>query len=131
MNNRELIPKFKKLPDVLINKILDYTDIIVFRYGKHMNRINKNDIRYILIKNIPRPMRVGENKILLKLLNYKYVEYYGYLIYYILNDNHIIIDVKFIIRKTMCYEKYFDIKWRSKYIFDKNSRYSKLIDYSL
>ena len=67
--NIDLISIFKELPDVLINKILDYTDIVIFRYGKYMNRINKNDWRYHLMMKIPKPMKVGQNKVLLKLLN--------------------------------------------------------------
>lgn len=129
--NIDLISKFKELPDVLINKILDYTDIVIFRYGKYMNRINKNDWRYHLMMKIPKPIKVGQNKVLLKLLNYRYSEYYGYLIYYIFYNNFTIIEVKFAIRKTNCYEKYFDIKSRNKYIFDINSRYSKMVEYSL
>ena len=29
---------FSKLPDVLLQQIINYTDIIVYRYGKYINR---------------------------------------------------------------------------------------------
>jgi hypothetical protein len=128
MYNTELLKKFSELPDVLINKILDYTNIVIFRHGKYIDRINKNDIRYIKISNIPRPIKVCNNKILLKLINSKP---YGYFIYYVFYDNFSVIEVKFAIKKEMCNERYFDIRTTNKFIFDINSRYSKLIDYSL
>lgn len=41
----DLIKKFMYLPDVLIHKILNYTNIVVYRNGKYINRINKLDKR--------------------------------------------------------------------------------------
>jgi hypothetical protein len=50
-----LIEQFKYLPDELIHHIINYTDAIVYRNGKYMNRIKKDDIRSKMIEQIPRP----------------------------------------------------------------------------
>jgi len=50
--NIQLLEKFKYLPDVLIQKIINYTDIVSYRHGKYINRINKNDNRYNLLKKL-------------------------------------------------------------------------------
>lgn len=126
-----LINKFTKLPDVLIHIILDYSDIIIFRHGKYMNRINKNDNRYKNIQNISKPIKIMENKILLKLLNYKYSEPIGYLLEYTFYNTYNIIKVNFVIRRKIYNDKYYDITKCNKYIFNINSKYSKLVDYSL
>ena len=63
-----LIVKFKNLPDVLIHKILEYSDIIIFRYGKYMTRINKYDIRYEKLNKIYKPMKLTNNRILIKMM---------------------------------------------------------------
>ena len=61
-----LIDKFKNLPVVIVHKIFGYTDIIVYRNGKYMNRTKKNDSKYSILYRIPRPIKVGPNKVLLK-----------------------------------------------------------------
>ena len=61
--NISLIEKFKELPKELINLIINYTDIVVYRNGKYMNRINLSDFRYNLLKKISRPVFIGKNKI--------------------------------------------------------------------
>lgn len=127
-----LINKFTKLPDVLIHIILDYSDIIAFRHGKYMNRINKNDNRYKNIQNIPKPIQIMKNKILLKLLNYKYSEPSGYLLEYTFYNTYNIIKVNFVVRKKIfCDKYYYVVTSTNKYIFNVNSNYSKLVEYSL
>ena len=37
---------FSQLPIELINIIINYTDVVVYRNGKYLNRIQKNDKRY-------------------------------------------------------------------------------------
>ena len=44
---------YSQLPDVLINKIINYTNVITYRYGKYINKISKNDERYKLLDKIP------------------------------------------------------------------------------
>ena len=36
---------FSQLPIELINIIINYTDVVVYRNGKYLNRIQKNDKR--------------------------------------------------------------------------------------
>ena len=47
-----------KLPVELVNMILEYSNIIVYRNGKYINRIDKSDVRYNLLKKIPRPIKI-------------------------------------------------------------------------
>lgn len=44
------------LPTDILHHILEYDDSIVFRNGKYMNRISKDDVRYSLLKSIPMPV---------------------------------------------------------------------------
>lgn len=52
---------FSKLPIELINIIINYTDIVVYRNGKYLNRIKKDDNRYNIIKK-KMPIWVNINK---------------------------------------------------------------------
>ena len=58
---------FNKLSIELINKIINYTDVIVLRNGKYMNRISKMDKRYLLLEKIPAPIKIfnGSNNYLI------------------------------------------------------------------
>jgi hypothetical protein len=96
----ELIDRFKFLPDVLIHNIINYTDVVVYRHGKYINRLNKNDIRYKLTENIllyfyqviynPNlPIRIGKSRILLRLLYRNREEYF--LEYIFRNNSYIYI----------------------------------------
>ena len=50
---------FSKLPIELIKIIINYTDIVVYRHGKYLNRIRKDDMRYRIIETIKKPISVG------------------------------------------------------------------------
>lgn len=39
------------LPDDVLHIVLDYADIVVYRYGKYMDRIPKDDRRYAIIES--------------------------------------------------------------------------------
>ena len=43
-----------KLPEDVVNIIKLYTNELVIRNGKYINRIKKNDYRYEILKNKPR-----------------------------------------------------------------------------
>ena len=58
-NNNNLL---SNLPVVLVNLILEYSNIIIYRNGKYINRIYNSDIRYDLIKKIPRPIKINNNQ---------------------------------------------------------------------
>lgn len=48
----ELIEKFKYLPDEIIHTIINYTDVIVNRHGKYINRIKKQIIGIIYLEEV-------------------------------------------------------------------------------
>jgi hypothetical protein len=71
-----------KLPIELINKIINYTDIVAFRNGKYINRIPKTDTRYTMLRNLVKPVKLGK-RVLINLINYSYEEPTGYFIEYV------------------------------------------------
>ena len=126
-----LLENFKFLPDDLINKIINYTDIVTFRHGKYMDRIAKNDERYKLLEKIPKPIKIGNKKVLLKLIDYSnYDECHGYFIEYIF-DNYIKVTIKFVVRRLDGFDRIFVEKSNIKLIHDVNNNWSKMIEYSM
>jgi hypothetical protein len=125
-----LIDNFKFLPDVLINKIINYTDVVTFRNGKYIDKISKNDNIYKILETIPRPIKVGNKKVLLKLINYSIHEPHGYFIEYIF-DNYIKITIKFVIKTTDGFDRFFIEKSRLNLIYDVNNNWSTIIDYNI
>ena len=125
-----LIDNFKFLPDVLINKIINYTDVVTFRNGKYIDRIPKNDKRYKLLKTVPIPIKVGNKKVLLKLINYSIYEPHGYFIEYIF-DNYIKIIIKFMVRTIDGFDRLFVEKSNLKLIYDVNNNWSKIFYYTM
>ena len=79
----ELLDNFKYLPNEIKHIIINYTDVIVYRHGKYINRIKKNDNRFNLCKKIPRPILTNYN-ILIRLIN---CDMFGYFIEYNFNDS--------------------------------------------
>lgn len=126
----ELTEKFRKLvkslPDELIHIIINYTDVIVYRHGKYINRIKKNNNRDIMLKRIPRPIYIGRHKILLRLMSCNLI---GYFIEYNLQEGFTKLNVRFFHREIDGFDKYFDIKSNDTYIFDINNRWSKILNY--
>ena len=114
---------YKYLPAVLINKIIHYTDVIVYRHGKYINRIDKNDKRYRILQTIPKPIKVYKNnilhKIMLKMLNINIQGSPGYLIEYIF-DTNMLMNVKYITRETDGFDRYISIKTFSEYIYNSD-----------
>jgi hypothetical protein len=72
----------QNLPIELINKIINYTDVVAFRNGKYINRILKTDARYTMLKNLVKPVKLGK-RVLINLINYSYEEPTGYFIEYV------------------------------------------------
>ena len=58
-----------KLPIELINKIINYTNVVAFRNGKYINRIPKTDARYAMLRNLVKPVKLGK-RVLINLINY-------------------------------------------------------------
>jgi hypothetical protein len=127
----ELIDKFKHLPDELIHIIVNYTDVIVYRYGKYINRINNADKRYKMLTNIPKPMKSGTNRILIKLINKNDIYKEGYILEYTIGHIYIKINIKFVNYDYDGFDRYISIKSCYQYIFDANSNWCKLINYSM
>ena len=121
---------YSQLPDELIHKIINYTNVITYRYGKYINKISKNDKRYKLLDKIPRPIKVGNKKVLLKLMNYSNYEPHGYFIEYIF-DNYIKITIKFMVRTTDGFESLFVEKSNVKLVHDINNNLSVIVNYSM
>jgi hypothetical protein len=124
----ELIHQFKSLPEVLIHKIIHYTDIIVYRNGKYINRIIKNDLRYDILKKIPKPVYVGHHKILLRLMG---PDLSGYFLEYDIRSIFIKLNIRFFYRIITRFEKYFNYKSDDTYIFTINNQWFKLISYPM
>jgi hypothetical protein len=125
-----LLDKLKFLPDVLIHKIINYTNVISYRHGKYIDKISKDDKRYKLLRKIPRPIKVGPGKVLLKLIDYSLYEPHGYFIEYIYDD-YIKATIKFVIRTVDGFDKNYITKSNIKIIHDINNNWSKIIDYSM
>jgi len=124
--SNELIEKFKYLPDELIHIIINYTNVLVYRHGSYINRLNKSDNRYNLIYNIPRPIKVGSYKVLLRLTD---VDYKGYFIMYDMSDNLTKVNIRFFNREIDGFDKYYEIKSNNSYLFDANNKWCKIINY--
>ena len=125
-----LIDKFKFLPDVLKNKIINYTNVITYRDGKYIDKISKNDERYKLLEKISRPIKVGNKKVLLKLMNYSNYEPHGYFIEYIF-DSNIKVTIKFMVRTTDGFDRLFVEKSNVKNIHDINNNSSIIVNSSM
>jgi len=126
----ELIDKFKNLPDELIHNIINYTDVVVYRNGRYINRLNKKDERYKVVMSIPAPMKIGSYRILLRLVNRKESNKPGYFIEYIIGF-YIKINIKFVTFEKDGFDRYLEAKSFSQYIFDANSNWSQIIHYSM
>lgn len=122
----ELIEKFKYLPDELIHIIINYTDVLVYRKGKYINRINKHDKRYNLVNRIPRPIKIGLYKVLLRLAD---IDYKGYFITYDMSDKLTKVNIRFFSREIDGFDKYYEIKSNFTYLFDANNKWTKIIHY--
>lgn len=124
----ELIDKFKDLPDEIIHIIINYTNVIVNRHGKYINRIKKNDYRYNLLRMIPRPIYIGLHRVKIRLISRNLK---GYFIEYNTQQKLTKMNVCFFHREIDGFDKYFDIKSNATYIFDMNNNWSKIIQYSI
>lgn len=124
----KLIDNFKYLPNDIVQNIVNYTDVIVYRYGKYINRIKKNDIRIILLTRIPRPIYNGYHKILLRLLS---CNNKGYFLEYYMCNYITRVNIRFFIKEKDGINNYYDIKSDETYILDGNNRWSRILDYTM
>lgn len=75
MNNFSLLPK------EIINKILEYSGGVVYRNGVYIDRLQKSDSRYKLLKTINLPI-FGNNMATIQLLNKENGLYINLIYYY-------------------------------------------------
>ncbi len=119
---------FSKLPSDLINMILDYTGIVIYRYGKYMNRLDKNDYRYNIIKKIRKPIWIGNSKYMIKYIIWDSVET-KYLLY--INTYNTGNYYSYLTRKTVIKHDDGTLETidQKQYIFDLEGKYSQLTNY--
>ena len=104
------------LPDVLIQKIINYTNVISYRNGVYINRIKPTDHRYEILKKITKPVYIGE-RVLLKLMN---SDLSGYFIEYSLENGRRKMNLRFFYKIYDGNESYYHYKYNEAYIFDKH-----------
>jgi hypothetical protein len=131
-----IISKFSELPEEIKIIIMNYSDVIIFRYGKYMNRISKTDIRYNKINSMPKPLKYCPNEFMLPFY-YKYNEldfvdkvYDGFIYYYKYNPNENIMRIK----KTYFYtigSLYSYGPTIENYIIDSNGLWRKIVNYTM
>ena len=119
---------FSKLAIELINHIINYTDVVVYRHGKYINRLKKDDYRLALLQKIPKPISIGGSKILLQLIKHNML---GYIIEYNVNNDCNIIKVRFFYKDTDGNHTDFDLLSSNTYLFTKNNRWSKILFYDM
>ena len=125
--NNQLIEKFKHLPDEIIHQIINYTDVVVYRNGKYINRINMKDKRYKLLETVPRPIKIGQSRFLIKLLNENRE---GYFLEYFVSM-YIKLNIKYVSYEVDGFDRYLETKSFFQYIYDINSNWSQIINYSM
>ena len=125
--NNQLIEKFKHLPDEIIHQIINYTDVVVYRNGKYINRINMKDKRYKLLETVPRPIKIGQSRFLIKLLNENRE---GYFLEYFVTM-YIKLNIKYVSYEVDGFDRYLDTKSFFQYIYDINNNWSQIINYSM
>jgi hypothetical protein len=121
---------FSKLPDKLIHIIFDYANIVVFRYGKYMDRFNKLDYRYNIISNIPKPIWIGNHRYMIKhviknLIETKYLLYIN--IYNTNNNQYYLTRTTVIKHDDGCLETV----EQKQYIFDQQGKYYQTVNYTM
>jgi len=123
--NFQLLDKFGSLPEELVHVIVNYTDIIVYRHGKFINRLNKNDHRYNLVNNIPRPI-FQSHRALLRLTDRNHK---GYFLNYDTSENLFTVNVRFVYIYKDGFDKYYNMKSNTTYLFGANNKWRKIVDY--
>lgn len=119
---------FKYLPDEIIHIILQYSDVLIYRHGKYMNRLDKNDCRYSMLRKIPKPIYIGTHVIMLRLTT---MNYSGYFIKYDLSKPLTKINIRFFYREKDGYDYYYTFKSEEHYVLDINNTWSKIIYYDM
>jgi hypothetical protein len=118
---------FSTLPEVLVNNILNYTNIITFRHGKYMDKIDKNDGRYQLVEKLPKPIKISENSYRILLLNK--INSKGYILQFVQRENKHYVHISF--NKESNRFLTYNVKSSATYNFDVHNRYMKTVHYNM
>lgn len=122
----ELMECYKFLPDTIIHAIVNYTNVVVYRNGKYINRLNLNQNKYDAIKAIPRPIYVGNHKILIKIITY---DLFGCIIEYNISEPLFKLNIQFFYLLSDSFERHYEIKSNNNYVLDINNKWHKTINY--
>ena len=119
---------FSKLPIEIINMIINYTDVIVFRHGKYINRIKKDDVRYDIIRRRKIPMLLTNN---IQKVKFKFVSFFG--IKYVIIEQRFMNNRWYLIVKTIINNIDNTLKQTniSRYIYDNFGACNKTILYEM
>jgi hypothetical protein len=119
---------YKNLPIYIINKIINYTGVVVYRHGKYMNRINKNNRRYNIINKKKLPIWFNKNKWLFCFKIFNGIDNRGFIMEHYhdrLNNLHYLSKKEFIKYESGVFE-YENI---INYIFDKQGKCRQIFNY--
>lgn len=121
---------FSKLPNEIINIIINYTDIVVYRHGKYLNRISKNDKRYNIINHRHLPIWYGHNRWMFYFRFYNNIDKRGLAMEHMYNPNT---NRHYLSKREMI--KHNDgsimIEEQTNYIFDLSGECRKIVNYSM
>ena len=125
-----------KLPIELKNKIINYTNVVTFFKGKYYNKIPLNDERYEMLKKVIKLPKITLNKdeyrnTIIRNLKKDIGESYNTPRYSIIlnifkNNVGDIIKYELSVRKGYG-QQYF----RNSYIFTKENKWAKIIEYDM
>lgn len=121
---------FSTLPTEIINIIINYTDVIVYRHGKYLNRIPKNDKRYNILKHIRLPIWCGPNRWIFYFKFYDNIDKRGLAMEHIYNTNN---NRHYLSKKEMikCDDGSIMTVKQTDYIFDLNGECHKIVNYTM
>jgi hypothetical protein len=121
---------FSQLPIEIINIIINYTDVVVYRNGKYLNRIQKNDKRYSIIKKRKLPIWFGPNRWMFYFRFYDNIDKKGLAFEHTYNPNN---KIHYLSKREII--KYDNdsmaIKDQTNYIFDLQGECCKIINYTM
>lgn len=121
---------FSQLPTEIINIILNYTDVVVFRHGKYLNRISKDDKRYKIIIKRHLPIWVGSNRWMFYFKFYDNIDKRGLAMEhtYNPNNNHHYLSKREMIKHD---DGSIGVDKQTDYIFDLQGECRKLVNYTM
>jgi hypothetical protein len=120
---------FSKLPIELINIIINYTDIVVYRNRKYLNRIPKDDKRYNIIKTRKLPICIGNNRCIFYFRFYTNSDKRVLEIEHKYNPNN---NYHYLIKREIIKHDYGSIiENQTDYIFDLQGKCRKIVNYMM